>query len=255
MKRILTHPFVNVLTVLRPMTRTTTTTSMNNFCTPMASLRINSGLSSSSPFIAPNPNPSQRQRQRLLSKASLSFKVKEGWRHSMFVNGTPVLKDGNLRINGKDALTGVPGNVVVTPFTNTSAFVGATATSADSRHVFKLGVIQDVRLLSLFRFTIWWMIPRMGNSASDIPIETQMLLLEASEKEKGPTSDDASTSYILFLPVLDGEFRSSLQGNSSNELEFCIESGNPDIVTSESLRAVFVNFGDNPFDLVKESMK
>ncbi|ESR34146.1 hypothetical protein CICLE_v10004399mg [Citrus x clementina] len=173
----------------------------------------------------------------------------------MFVNGTPVLKDGNLRINGKDALTGVPGNVVVTPFTNTSAFVGATATSADSRHVFKLGVIQDVRLLSLFRFTIWWMIPRMGNSASDIPIETQMLLLEASEKEKGPTSDDASTSYILFLPVLDGEFRSSLQGNSSNELEFCIESGNPDIVTSESLRAVFVNFGDNPFDLVKESMK
>lgn len=173
----------------------------------------------------------------------------------MCVNGTPVLEDGNLRINGKDALTGVPGNVVVTPFTNTSAFVGATATSADSRHVFKLGVIQDVRLLSLFRFTIWWMIPRMGNSASDIPIETQMLLLEASEKEKGPTSDDASTSYILFLPVLDGEFRSSLQGNSSNELEFCIESGNPDIVTSESLRAVFVNFGDNPFDLVKESMK
>lgn len=142
-KRILTLPFVTVLTVLRPMTRsTTTTTSMNNFCTPMASLRINSGLSSSSPFIAPNPNPSQRQRQRLLSKASLSFKVKEGWRHSMFVNGTPVLKDGNLRMNGKDALTGVPGNVVVTPFTNTSAFVGATATSADSRHVFKLGVIQ-----------------------------------------------------------------------------------------------------------------
>lgn len=173
----------------------------------------------------------------------------------MFVNGRPVLKDGNLRINGKDALTGVPGNVVVTPFTNTSAFVGATATATDSRHVFKLGVIQDVRLLSLFRFKIWWMIPRMGNSASDIPIETQLLLLEASEKEQGPTSDDASTLYILFLPVIDGEFRSSLQGNSSNELEFCIESGNPDIVTSESLQGVFVNFGDNPFDLMKESMK
>lgn len=60
----------------------------------------------------------------------------------------------------------------------------------------------------------------MGNSASDIPIETQMLLLEVEA-----TSDAASTSYILFLPVLDGEFRSSLQGNSSNELEFCVESG------------------------------
>lgn len=64
------------------------------------------------------------------------------------------------------------------------------------------------------------MIPRVGDSGSDIPIETQMLLLEAT---KGPASD--ATSYILFLPVLDGEFRSSLQGNSSNELEFCVESG------------------------------
>jgi hypothetical protein len=65
------------------------------------------------------------------------------------------------------------------------------------------------------------MIPRVGNSGSDIPIETQMLLLEARE---GPEVD-AKTSYIIFLPVLDGEFRSSLQGNSSNELQFCVESG------------------------------
>ena len=68
------------------------------------------------------------------------------------------------------------------------------------------------------------MIPRFGNSGSDIPIETQMLLMEARE---GPEFDDSKeTSYILFLPVLDGDFRSSLQGNSSNELEFCVESGN-----------------------------
>ena len=68
------------------------------------------------------------------------------------------------------------------------------------------------------------MIPRIGNSGSDIPIETQMLLLESS---KGADSDDPNeTCYILFLPVLDGEFRSSLQGNASDELEFCVESGN-----------------------------
>lgn len=60
----------------------------------------------------------------------------------MYVNGRPVLKDGNLSINGKDALTGVPDNIVVTPFTNTSAFVGATSSDSCSRHVFKLGVIQ-----------------------------------------------------------------------------------------------------------------
>ncbi|MBA0720475.1 hypothetical protein Golax_008095 [Gossypium laxum] len=114
------------------------------------------------------------------------------------------------------------------------------------------------------------MIPRTGSSASDIPLETQMLLLEARQ---GPTS--SQSTYIIFLPVLDGNFRSSLQGNSSDELEFCVESGyyssimmtlrihdffflsligDPAVVTSESLKAVFVNYGDHPFDLVKDSM-
>lgn len=74
---------------------------------------------------------------------------------------------------------------------------------------------RDARFLCLFRFKIFWMIPRVGNSGSDIPAETQMLLLEAKEE----------TTYIVFLPVLNGEFRSSLQGNSANELEFCVESG------------------------------
>ncbi|XP_034697047.1 probable galactinol--sucrose galactosyltransferase 2 [Vitis riparia] len=173
------------------------------------------------------------------------------WRRppSMFLTNKPVIKDGVLSINGKDTLTGVPDNVVVTPLSNSSAFVGAISTLPDSRHVFRLGLIQDIRLLCLFRFKLWWMIPRMGNSGQDIPIETQMLLLEAKEEPDGPAS------YILFLPVLDGEFRSSLQGNQSNELELCVESGDPAIVTSRSLKAVFVNCGDNPFDLMNQSMK
>lgn len=66
------------------------------------------------------------------------------------------------------------------------------------------------------------MIPRVGSTGNDIPVETQFLLLEA----KGEEEKEATTSYILFLPLLDGEFRSSLQGNTSNELEFCVESGN-----------------------------
>lgn len=67
------------------------------------------------------------------------------------------------------------------------------------------------------------MIPRVGNSGSDIPVETQMLLMEVREgTEIGAPNE--TISYILFLPVLDGEFRSSLQGNSSNELQLCVES-------------------------------
>jgi len=68
------------------------------------------------------------------------------------------------------------------------------------------------------------MIPRVGVSGSDIPVETQMLLLEVREGSDLEPSDEPS--YILFLPVLDGKFRSSLQGNMADELELCIESGN-----------------------------
>ncbi|KAA8519248.1 hypothetical protein F0562_013504 [Nyssa sinensis] len=211
----------------------------------LQTLQLNARLSS---FLASNRN-GNRNRNRKRNK----FSHHGTWRHSMFLNTKPMVKDGVLSVNGKDVLTVVPDNVVITPWTNSSAFVGATSTHTTSRHVFKLGVIQDARLLCLFRFKLWWVIPRVGNSASDIPIETQMLLMEARGK---PTSDDPKgpTSYIVFLPVLDGEFRSSLQGNSSDELEFCVESGDAATVASEFLKAVFVNYGNNPFDLIKESM-
>ncbi|XVF75136.1 hypothetical protein PTKIN_Ptkin13bG0163500 [Pterospermum kingtungense] len=176
-----------------------------------------------SPFCPPSlpTNLSQSQRQSFLSRRSLLL-LNQKWRQHAVLTTSPLLKDGNLIVNGDEALKDVPGNIVVSPLTDTSAFVGATSSDNSSRHVFKLGVIKDVRFLCLFRFKIWWMIPRMGSSGSDIPVETQMLLLEA----KGPTVDASDhPTYVIFLPVLDGKFRSSLQGNSSDELEFCVESG------------------------------
>ncbi|XP_042440004.1 probable galactinol--sucrose galactosyltransferase 2 [Zingiber officinale] len=172
----------------------------------------------------------------------------------------PFIKDGALRINGREALTGVPENVVATyPLADSpAAFLGAVSDRKDSRHVFKLGVLRNHRLLCLFRFKIFWMVPRWGTSGSDVPFETQMLLLEVTHDlavDGGPsrTSHDP-THYILFLPVLDGCFRSSLQGNSSDELEFCIESGDPATIESQFLESVFVNYGEDPFGLMKESM-
>jgi hypothetical protein len=84
--------------------------------------------------------------------------------------------------------------------------------------------------LSLFRVKIWWMIPCFGKSGSEIPMETQMLLLEARQDSVllDETSSDPNTEntfYVHFLPVLDGQFRTSLQGTPENELKFCIESG------------------------------
>ncbi|KAG5252349.1 galactinol--sucrose galactosyltransferase [Salix suchowensis] len=241
-------------------TLSTTPLNLNMNMTSMALLtrpqKPNSCFSSSSSSTTFLPH-CNIQSLRFLPHRSLLRPNKNNcykWKHSMFISTKPLLKNGTLTLNGHEAITGVPDNVFLTPLTDSSAFLGATSSQSSSRHVFKLGVIQDVRLLSLFRFKVWWMIPRVGNSGSDIPIETQMLLLEA---RKGPDLDKPNDppSYMVFLPLLDGEFRGSLQGNSSNELELCLESGDPAVVTSESIRAVFVNYGKHPFDLMKESMK
>ncbi|XP_020588586.1 probable galactinol--sucrose galactosyltransferase 2 isoform X2 [Phalaenopsis equestris] len=187
---------------------------------------------------------------------SRRLRFPETWKHSMSQANKSFIQNGVLRINGREPLSSVPENVVVTPSSNGSLFLGAVSQEASSRHIFKLGVVKDFPLLSLFRFKIWWMIPRIGHSGSDIPAETQLLLLEAKANgDESPKADKALRFYILFLPVLDGQFRSSLQGNSSNELEFCIESGDPFVKSSKFLEVVLVNYGEDPYHLVKESIK
>ncbi|KAI5329680.1 hypothetical protein L3X38_029077 [Prunus dulcis] len=72
--------------------------------------------------------------------------------------------------------------------------------------------------MCLFRFKLRWMIPSFGDSGREVPAETQMLLLETREKStvqnglSKPTTENSL--YILLLPVLDGPFRASLQGNT-----------------------------------------
>lgn len=55
------------------------------------------------------------------------------------------------------------------------------------------------------------MIPTFGTSGCDVPIETQFLLLEARDETSIHDEDSGSTTannfYILFLPMLDGQFR------------------------------------------------
>ncbi|MED6211889.1 hypothetical protein PIB30_077915 [Stylosanthes scabra] len=183
----------------------------------------------------------------------------------MTVKVVPSLnKDGCLVVRGKEVLTHVHRNILVSPIhdSDSAAFLGATSHVSSSHHVFTLGTLRGYKLLSLFRVKIWWMIPRFGKSASDVPLETQFLLLESREDsalnhddDDEFSSDSENTNYILFLPVLDGQFRSSLQGTQSNQLQFCIESGDAHIRTSQSLEAVFVNSGNNPFELVRNSIK
>ncbi|GFZ07857.1 seed imbibition 1 [Actinidia rufa] len=178
----------------------------------------------------------------------------------MTVTATPCIKDGRLLVNGKVVSNGVPPNIVVSPVAGGSAFLGANSSIPSCRHTFNLGILEEMKFLSLFKFKLWWMIPRVGKSGSEIPIETQFLLLEAREEsalcdENSSEPTNENTFYILLLPVLDGPFRTSLLGTPSNELHFCVESGDAFLQTTQTSEAIFINSGNNPFELIKSSIK
>lgn len=67
------------------------------------------------------------------------------------------------------------------------------------------------------------MTQRMGTDGRDIPLETQFMLVES--KGDNYQEEDAPTTYTVFLPLLEGQFRAVLQGNDRNEVEICLESG------------------------------
>ncbi|XVF49742.1 hypothetical protein PTKIN_Ptkin04bG0038100 [Pterospermum kingtungense] len=167
-----------------------------------------------------------------------------GSNEEVMITSEPGIQGGSFMVRGRAILTNVPGNITVKPVRDGSVFIGATASTSSSRHGFRLGVL---------RFKIWWMIPCFGTSGSDIPAETQFLLLEAKEKTNMQDSD--TIFYVLILPVLDGLFRTSLQGTPDNQLQFITESGDPDFQTTQFTEAVFINSGDNPFQLIRNSIK
>ena len=98
------------------------------------------------------------------------------------------------------------------------------------------------RLVACARLTRYWMGPAFGKSAKDIPLDTQFLLVEV--QEGGP--------YALVLPLLDGDFRTSLVGSRKNEIVCHQESGDEKVKTSGT-RAVYIGVGDDPYELIRHS--
>ncbi|POO02880.1 Glycosyl hydrolase [Trema orientale] len=100
---------------------------------------------------------------------------------------------------------------------------------------------------------MWWMTQRMGTHGKDIPFETQFLIVESHD---GSHFDDGQSAvYTVFLPILEGDFRAVLQGNEHDELEICLESGDPAVEDFVGSHLVFVGAGSNPFDVVTNAVK
>lgn len=160
------------------------------------------------------------------------------------------VSDGKLMVKDRPILTGVSANVTETSAATTrpvdGIFLGAEMDNSDSRHIVSLGKLTDVRFMACFRFKLWWMAQRMGDKGSQVPLETQFLLVET--KDGSHLEEDSDITYTIFLPLVEGSFRACLQGNVSNDnLELCIESGDVDTKTSSFSHALFITAGTDPF--------
>lgn len=107
--------------------------------------------------------------------------------------------------------------------------------------------------MCVFRFKLWWMTQRMGSCGQDIPFETQFLIVEANQGSDCATENGAT--YVVFLPLLEGNFRAVLQGNAQHELEICLESGCPEVEEFDGSHLVYVAAGSDPFDVVTDAVK
>lgn len=164
----------------------------------------------------------------------------------------PVVQLSRRRLVVKDRviLTDVSETVSISSASESGhtdgAFLGEVFEEESSHHVVSLGKLQDVRFMACFRFKLWWMAQKMGSKGSEIPSETQFLLME--------TIGDPVPIYIVFLPLIEGSFRACLQGNSRDELELSIESGDFDTKGSVFSRMVYVGVGTDPFSTISDAI-
>ncbi|PKA57941.1 putative galactinol--sucrose galactosyltransferase 6 [Apostasia shenzhenica] len=169
----------------------------------------------------------------------------------MTISPSVEVSERNLVVKGRTVLSAVPDYVISSSAVSSGpvegVFLGANLSEPSCRHVFPLGSLSDVRFMACFRFKLWWMAQRMGNRGSEVPFETQFLLVES----RGLDPEIGETVYTVFLPIIEGSFRASLQGNPRDQLEICIESGDVEIRAASFSHAVFVGAAaSDPFAAV-----
>ncbi|XP_065854810.1 probable galactinol--sucrose galactosyltransferase 5 [Euphorbia lathyris] len=166
------------------------------------------------------------------------------------------LQKSQFKANGHPFLSQIPPNITLTPslhhladksLTSAGSFLGFTSTESNDRHVLPIGKLNNIKFMSIFRFKVWWTTHWIGSNGRDLENETQILILDKSS--------DSNRPYVLLLPLLEGSFRASLQSGADDNIDICVESGSTK-VTGDSFQSVlYIDAGDDPFDLVKEAMK
>jgi raffinose synthase len=154
-----------------------------------------------------------------------------------------LLRDGELLLEGKVILTGLGADVTQAKSLNgDGTFLRFTAAKPQARHAFPIGGLAATqRFSACHRYEPYWMRAVAGTRGGEVPIETQFLLTERADGD-----------CVVFVPLLDGDFRMALQGAGDNGLELVAESGDAATVTA-SVVGLYVQIGGDPYALVAEA--
>ena len=187
----------------------------------------------------------------------------------------PRLVDGELRFGSVPLLAGVSASFTVesvdaraapdargTAERVDAAILGFEHVEDDvvqpvSRHVVRLASeLRCARFTACGRCKLWWMTPAWGSDASEIPAETQFLLVELGDRDGRPNG-----TYAAFLPMISPDgFRATLSGHASDAREcdgalaLVAESGCDDAASRGVRDALAVAVSDSPFTAVEAAV-
>ena len=146
--------------------------------------------------------------------------------------------DGRLVLSLPDSASLVPDPL------GSAVFIHVVAQEAASRLVLPIGGLLNLsRFTACYRDEPFWMKPMCGMADTPVPIETQVLLAE-----------QVGGNCVLLVPIIDGDFRCSLQGDSAAALELVVESGDKSVVTS-AVTGLLVAVGNDPYAVVESASR
>ncbi|KAK9901474.1 hypothetical protein M0R45_034471 [Rubus argutus] len=174
------------------------------------------------------------------------------------------LSDGKFSVKGVPLLSEVPSNVTFNPFysiwqsssdvpthllnrvsalSHKSGFLGLNKEEPSDMLINSLGKFNNRDFLSIFRFKTWWSTMWVGNSGSDLQMETQWVLLSVPE----------INSYVIIIPIIEGSFRSAFQPGTEGHVMIFAESGSTQVKATKFDAIAYVHASDNPYTLMKEA--
>mmetsp|Transcript_10037 Transcript_10037/g.17789 ORF Transcript_10037/g.17789 Transcript_10037/m.17789 type:complete len:1055 (-) Transcript_10037:2199-5363(-) len=130
------------------------------------------------------------------------------------------------------------------------------------------------RFLAGARLTRYWMGPKFGTHPHEIPYDTQFLLVELEEEDDN--EDETAPRYALFLPLVDGGYRATLEhhesattkdttskklsSSSSSLLDVVCysETGGPSNNNNNknhNVNALYIAVGNDPYELLSRGFQ